>query len=443
MARLLTIDSCTVNLKNSLLSVLHPTDEAILLPQSDKSIESGSFKNIVFRLDGSSTSPNAAIFSPDWFTGISLVRIKGRDVDHIDSILSSEETRKQALLSLCNTIKSEVADSSLEVGPPLESDDCERDLEGTTWNNGFDSPSCFVGIFSADHSKVPENGKPGMNRSHKDYFLVCKAGAGVSASTFQARLQTSLSKGATLDQALETEVASPGPQALRRLMMAGYRNRSRIMLDASKAIGLIEVSSVGDQAARNKHRGIVADIDAVANTIRKLDDTPRSTWQYSTCIDGVFSKGLVSHSNAAEGVVLFMSSSGDSKIVLKNETWGCIPYTSKRVSSSRTIVDEIVSAHRALKSKGVHVGQSSSAHPDSKWISSRIGWKNRVFSETQVEVEPFGLWGSHQPEQYVQSFARELGIADYKAIRLRPELVCSAGVESGKLRAVVRAVEST
>jgi len=432
MARLLTIDSCTVALRNALLGALRTCDEAILLPQSAQSMESAAFKNVAFRLCGATNGIQTSIFSQDWFTGISLVKLKGDDLALIEEILGSPSRRTELLKTLGEKVNSEVSNSTLEVGPSLESDADERDLEETSWNAGFDSPSCFVGVFSANHSKTPDGGKCGMQREHKDYYLVCRAGAGTAASTFHSRLLASLQKGSSLDQALETEIAQPGPQALRRLAMAGFRNRSRIMLDAVHVLGLKDVSSVGDQAARNKHRGVVADVDTIANTIRKLDDSPRSTWQYSTCVDGASSKGITSLSNQADGVILFVNENGDQRISLKNETWGCIPFGSKRIATSREMVDLAVKAHST---------STTTPHPDSHWISTRFGWNNRQFSSSQPSIEPFGLWGAYSPENYIQTFARELGIASYQAVRLRPELVCSAGVDAGKLRAVVKAVD--
>ncbi len=428
MARLLTIDACTVALRNSLLSTLRSCDEAILLPQSSQSIESGSFKNIAFRLCGTTSGLSPALFAPDWFAGVSLIRIRGADVNRIDTVLDDATKRKALLAALAEKIKSEVADPDLQVGPQLESDESERDLKDSTWSSGFDSPSSFVGIFSAEHSKVPEGGKSGMQRVHKDYFLVCRAGGGVAASTFHSRLIASLQKGQSLDQALESEHGTPGAQALRRLSMSGSRNRARILLDAADVLGLVDVSSVGDQAARNKHRGVVPDIDVTANTIRKLDDVPRSTWQYSAAVDGAMSKGLLTLSNQADGLVLFLTDTGDAKIALKNEMWCAVPFTSKRTMTSRATVDELVGKYAG----GQH------RHPDSDWVSARFSWKNRTFSNTQPDIPPFGLWGSHGNEQFIQSFARELGIASYQAVRLRPELVCSAGVDAGKLRAIVK-----
>ena len=434
MARLLTIDSCTVTLRNALLGSLRSCDEAILLPQSHQSIESGAFKNVTFRLCGATGGVNPALFSHDWFSGVSLVRIRGCDVARVDALLEDPASRKALLERLKNRIQSQVADPDLQVGPQLESDELERDVEDSTWKAGFDAPNCFAGIFSAEHSKVPEGGKSGMARVHKDYFLVCRAGAGVAASTFHSRLVASLQKGLSLDQALESEDSKPGAQALRRLTAAGTRNRARILLDTAEEIGLIDIASVGDQAARNKHRGVVPDVDTITNTIRKLDDTPRPTWQYSACVDGALSKGVLTLSNQADGIVLFMTDGGDAKVLLKNEMWSCIPSTSKRTTAARSMVDTVVSNY---------TGPSAGEHPDASWISAHFSWKNRTFTDTQPEIEPFGLWGAYGGEQFVQSFARELGVANYKAVRLRPELVCSAGVDAGKLRAIVKAVAAT
>ena len=426
MARLLTIENCTVGLRNSLIRSLGSGDEAILLPQASQSTESGVFKNIVFRLSG--TCPvNPSIFSPEWFTGVSIVKLRGTDVGRIQELLATKEMRQHALKAMAESIKSEVADPEIEVGPSLEADDMERDIENTSWQHGFDSTNSFCGIYSADHSKVVDGGRKGMQRVHKDYFLVCRAGAGVGASTFHSRLLASLSKGGTLDAALETDVSAPGPRALRRLTHAGARNRARIMLDVVNCLELKDVPHVGDQAARNKCRGVVSDIDTVSNSIRKLDEGPTPTWQYSACIDGAFSKGLVSISNQADGLVLFVASNGDTKITLKNEIWGCLPFTSTRILDSRSIVDNLLSTNSAV-------------HPDLDWVKQRFSWKNRTFSDGQRDIEPFGLWGGYDAENFVQSFSRELGIAAYSAVRLRPELVCSAGVDSGKLRAIIKSL---
>ena len=157
------------------------------------------------------------------------------------------------------------------------------------------------------------------------------------------------------------------------------------------------------------------------NTLRKLDEVARSTWQFCSAVDGGLSKGLIALSNAADGLVLFLHSSGDKRLTLKNETWCSCPFSTQRLVGGRDMVKTVQAA------KNVHV--------DETWIRRR-GWKNREFPGKKTDTIPFSLWGSHATEVFTKTFARELGIADLNGVRLRPELVCVAGVEAGKLRAL-------
>lgn len=430
MARLLTLDTCAVSLRDALLESLQTSDEAILLPQSSISPESGCFKNVVCRLTGSSGGRlNASMFSPDWFTGASLVHLHGEDTRRLDELLSSPEQRRIMLDRLKDGIRSEVCDSTTVVGPQLDCATDERDHEGAPWIAGLDSTTSFVGIYSADHLRIPENGQRGTHRVHKNYYLVCKAGAGAAAATFHSRFLAACEAGKSLDDILENSDA-PGPQGLRRVSMAAHRNRARVLVQAAAILGLKSVTSVPDHAARSaSERLAVCDIDVSVNSIRKLDETRGSTWQYSLCVDGGVSKGLVSMSNAGDGMVLFITSSGDHRISLKNDVWGCIPFTSKRLLSSKDVSQAVLSEYKRTGS-----------HPDAHWISDRFSWKNRVFTDSQPDVAPLPLWGSHDPESFSRCFARELGLDGFQAVRLHPELVCSAGVDTGKLRAIVRSI---
>ena len=431
MARLLTLDSCPVHLRNPLLQSLRSCDEAVLLPQAFKSQENQSYKNVIFRLSGETPSLDASIFSPDWFSGVSLIRVAPSDIPGIEKMLACPTTKKNALKELKDAIVSEVSDANVVVGPPLQCDEDERDFENDKWICGFDSTSSFVGIFSADHSKVPENCSIGTNRVHKQYFLVCRAGAGASAATFHSRLLAACAKGDSLDNILENS-DSPGPQGVRRLSMSATRNRTRILLQAANLLKLDGVHSIPDHAARSvSERIAVCDIDVSSNVIRKLETTDaRSTWQYSTGVDGVASKGLITMSNAGDGLVLFLTSSGEDRLSFKNEAWGCIPLATKRIISGKDMASNITEQYRR-----------TAGHPDKEWIHERFTWKNRQFIEHQVTIEPFSLWGSHEPEKFVHSFSRELGLDTYQTVRLRPELVCCAGVDSGKLRAIVHALQ--
>lgn len=421
MARLLTIDSCTVQLRNALLTALREQDEGLLLPQACQSIETGVFKNCTFRLSGDTPNVNSSVFSPDWFSGLSIVQLKGTDVDLIDGALDDEQKRKTLLAKLVAAIPSELADPNLQVGPPLDCDELERDKEGVEWHFGFDSSSSFVGIFAAEHSRIPENGTNGTNRVHREYFLVCKAGAGVAASTFHSRLIAASATGVSLDS-MFSEIGTIGSQSLRRLTNAGTRNRHRILLAAKDALGLACVESVGDQASRNKYRGAVVEVDVVVNSLKRMDESSKSVWQYCSGVDGTISKGLAALSNASDGIVLFLHAiSGDKRISLKNETWSSMPFATPRLLTGRALVTRV--------KEGVK-------NVDDRWIRKRFGWKNRIFSVGQNDEIPFALWGSHSDEKFTKTFSRELGIADLNAVRLRPEMVCVGGIESGKLRAL-------
>ena len=431
MARLLAIDSCTVGLRNALLEALRDTDEAIILPHANQSVESGVFKNVCFHLSGTDTGLNPSVLSHDWFSGLSVVKVQTNDYHRVESILENAHTRKQILKTLADSIESEIVDSDLQVGPSLECDEFERDMPDTTWKFGFDATNSFVGLFSADNPRQPENGRPGMMRAHKEYYLVCRAGGGVAASMFHSRVLGALAKGLTLDQMFESEsVHGPGPTAFRRVSNAGTRNRARILHKAAEIMGLADVPAVGDQAGRNLFRGAVADIDVTVNGIRKLEDKEKSTWQYcASCVDGSASKGLASLSNPSDGLTIFLSQSNDTKLTLKNETWGSIPFSTLRLFSTRDVCGTVLKHYK-----------DGDPHPDGRWIDSRFSWKNRSFVPTQPNVEPFGLWGDHAPESFTKSFSRELGLSEFKAVKLRPELVCVAGVEPGKLRAIVKSL---
>jgi len=101
-----------------------------------------------------------------------------------------------------------------------------------------------------------------------------------------------------------------------------------------------------------------------------------------------------------------------------------MPFATTRLASGKEVVSRVLASQ--------HV------HPDEAWIKKRFGWKNRTFGTDQSQSSiPFSLWGSHDSEQFTKTFARELGVAEMNAVRLRPEMVCVAGVEGGKLRVLV------
>ena len=437
MARILALDEVPVALRNHLVRSLRSLDEAVLLPQAERHDDTGVYKNVVFRIAGAEPHVPVSVFSPSWFTGISAVKVDGAFVTRI---LNDAQHRKQVLQRLRDIVPSEMADSSLHVGPALDGDDNDRDKD--EWTAGFDGPGCFVGLFCADHSSAPVAGKRGMDRVHQTSYLVCKAGAGVAGATFHLRLMEALKKGQTLEDCLERSGSSPGPAALRRVSMAGSRNRARILELAGKALGMPIMDTVPDQSSRGRYRGAVTQVDVSVNAIRRLEDAPQPTYQYTTCVDAGVSQGLMSMSNIADGVVLMLSAGGEVRQTLRNEAHCSVPYASRRLVTDKDLIARVTKEHREAIEHG------DWAHPDHEFVRDRFSWRSRSFAgleETaaRADIEPLALWGSHDREDYLAKFARELGVAQCQVVRLRPTVVCLAGVEGGKLRAALRNIHGS
>jgi hypothetical protein len=436
MARILALDEVPVSLRNHLVRALRSFDEAILLPQAERRDDTGVFKNIVFRLSGTEPNVPISIFNPRWFTGVSAVRVDGPVVAQL---LRNSDMRHAAMRRLRDAIPSEVADSSLQVGPALDCDESDRDRD--EWIAGFDGPNCFVGLYCADHSSAPDPARRGMDRVHQASYLVCKAGAGVAGATFHMRLVAALKKGLTLEECLE-KGTEPGPAALRRVSMAGSRNRARILELAAKALGFPLIDTVPDQSSSGKYRSAVTQVDVAVNSLRRIEDAAQPTYQYTTAVDAAASQGLMSMSNAADGVVLMLSPGGEVRQTLRNEAHCTIPYASRRLVKDGDLIVSITKEHKEA------IRHGDFAHPDSDFVRDRFVWKNRQFPglealAAKADVEPLALWGSYDKEDYLSRFARELGVAQCQVVRLRPTAVCLAGVDSGKLRAALRNIDSS
>lgn len=436
MARILALDEVPVALRNHLVRALRSFDEAVLLPQAERREDTGVYKNIVFRLAGSEPGVPVSIFSPKWFTGVSAVRVDGPVVAQI---LRDPQTRRAAMERLRDVIPSQIVDSNLQVGPSLDCDESDRDRD--EWVAGFDSPGCFVGLYSADHSSAPDSSRRGMDRVHQTAYLVCKAGAGVAGATFHMRFVAALKKGLSLEECLE-KGTEPGPAALRRVSMAGSRNRARILDLAGKALGFQMLDTVPDQSSRGRYRGAVTQVDVSVNSLRRIEDAPQPVYQYTTAVDAAVSQGIMSMSNAADGVVLMLSAGGDVRQTLRNEAHCSVPYSSRRLVKDGDLIVEITKEHKQA------IAHGDWAHPDQDFVRDRFVWKNRTFEgleavASKADIEPLALWGSHDREDYLSRFARELGVAQCQIVRLRPTAVCLAGVDSGKLRAALRNIDSS
>ena len=433
MARLVTIDGLEIDtkLRSYLMGALRVCDECVVLPQASRSLESGSLKNCVIRFAASEPEPNSEIFSPNWFCGVAVLRVPSEKAEFL---LNNSTKRSDALKALVKSIPSEMADPDLQVGPRLDGDSQERDTE--RWEAGFDGPGCCVGLYSALQNKSPELSQTGMSRCHKDYYIVCKAGSGVAGQTFHARLVSALKAGATLESAL-SESGSPGAAALRRVESAAKRNRARILLRAAEAFGFV-VGTIGDNASpsTDPHRVAIPDMDCCYNTLVRDDrNVARPVYRYASgACDSYFCRGMITSSNAAEGFVAFLDSSGD-KFVLKNIAHSCLPFSTPRLSNNRDTVFRAVDAYKQSRAT------RSAAHPDNEWIRSRFGWKSKdVGGTSTVEIEPPCLWGSHCSEAFLAEWGRELGVSRANVLRLQPELVSISAMEPRKQRVASKAI---
>ncbi len=409
MARVLGLEDVATELRSAVSSSLRLMDEAIVLPSASRSDESGSFKNVVFKLRGDEAELNPGIFECQLFTGLSAVAVDAADAKRILA------DRKGSADRLAEAIPSELADAELAVGPALDGDAQDRDAK--PWQCGLDGASSFVGVFSAEQLKPPLLGAVGMSRVHDTFYLVCRAGGGAAVSTFQARLTAALKSGKTLDQIFDAD-GPLGGGALRRAAAAGSRNRAMILAKAGALLG-IDIDSLNDSASAEgaPQRVAIPIVDVSANVLRK----DGACWQFSTACDSAVSTGLCSLSTATEGLVLFADKEGSLKVSATNEAGDCVPFATPRIKGPRALV----------------MKAAEQRHPDAAFLDERFSWTEKQVGQ-RAKVTPPSLWGSHAPESYLASWSRELGVAALQPLRLRPEAVAIASAEPSKLRAVAK-----
>ena len=431
MARIFAVDDVPKPIRDSLAKALRPEDEAVLLPSADLDATSGKYENVVFRLDANEQDVPQTVFSPAWGAGVSAIKVSGVWVDRI---LADPQHRQKCLAKLRGVIESQTADSSVNVGPHIDGDENDRDV--AEWKAGFDGPACFVGLYSAEHSCAPAQTLRGRDRCHSTSFLVVKAGAGQASDQFHARFMAALKTGGSLSEVFTPTGPGSLSASLRRVTRAGSRNRSRILMLASDALGAPMIDSVPDQSSCGRYRAAVTAVDVGVNVLRKVDERKESKqYQYCTGVDAAVSQGLLTMSNLADGVVLFLSENGDVRQNLRNEAHSSLPFSSPRLVSDRDLIAAVVKEYKAAAKQG------GEANLDHAFIRDRFTWKNRQFAPTDADIEPLALWGTHDKECFFAKFARELGVSKCQVVRLRPMCVCVAGVESGKLRAALRSMK--
>ena len=247
---------------------------------------------------------------------------------------------------------------------------------------------------------------------------------------------TALKGGASLSDTFGEGNPNSLAPGLRRVTRAGSRNRSRILMLASEALGAPMIDSVPDQSSCGRYRAAVTAVDVAVNVLRKVEERKESRqFQYSTGVDATVSQGLLAMSNLSDGVVLFLSENGDVRQNLRNEAYSSLPFSSPRLVSDRDLTVAVVKEYKAAAKRG------EQANLDHAFLRDRFTWKNRQFAPTDANIEPLALWGSHDRESFFAKFARELGVAKCQVVRLRPMCVCVAGMEGGKLRAALRSMK--
>jgi hypothetical protein len=430
MSRLLSLNNIDDDLKALITKKLRDCDEAIVLPQAHRSPESGIIKNVIMKLDGSVSGINPDVFSPMWFSGVSVIKFP---TDKAEQIIQSDEIIKSTLQKLKGCIPSEMHNSSVQVGPELNGDEFDRDTLG--WEAGFDSPVCCVGLYSSLQNRCDN----GISRSFKSFYLVCKAGPGICGQTFHARLVASLKQGASLNDAL-SENGNPGSRALRRVSYAAKRNRGRILKMAADILGFDDVDTIYDNASPADHpyRIAIPEIDICYNAIVRNDYT--DTWRYTSgCTEKSLSVGTLVSSNMTEGFIAFTKPSGDMRFELTNEACDSLPFSSKRIISNR---DAVMKAVKHYKKNTDSTRDGKSAHTDCEWISTHFSWNSKPFKQISPnkDIEPPGFWGTHQSEEFISEWLRELGIAGSSVVRLIPECVAISAVEGGKLRIALKEI---
>ena len=217
--------------------------------------------------------------------------------------------------------------------------------------------------------------------------------------------------------------------------MAAQRNRGRILTMAAEALGFHTLDTISDNASPpgTPYRMAITQLNVHTNVLRKVEEAGRGgVYHYAAgCVDVQTSQGLIACSNVSEGFVLFTDSEGGYRINLKNGAHNTMPFSTVRLLSNRELVLKAADLYKKA-------GTGSSPHPDAAWVRERFAWKAKDFG---VDMEPPTLWGSHNSEEFVTAWGREIGVSSCRVVRLQPEVVALAATEPAKLRAASRHIK--
>ena len=441
MVRIVGLQTPTPELKAAIARTAGACDEAVLLPGAYVSPESGTAKNVVFCISGDAKGLSPDLFSERLFEGVSLIQLTPTQARHALRVEGGE----RRLSALTAAVMSETADAELTIGPTLDGDD--RDCDVQEWACGFDSTSCVAGVYASTETVGPTaaGARHGFARAHTTHYLVVRAGAGLAASQFLSRLRGQMASGASLEQALG-EGGTPGASGLRRLQRAGERNRARLLLCAAAALGL-DLDSIGDTAAMQggdtgARRLAIVSAACSANTLRRMDMASPTYLYASGACDALFChRGVVSCSSAADGMVLMTPSgtghrAGGAPVVsvgqrlVMNDAHDCVPFCSPRLVSDRDCLTSVIDA--------MLVAPSTDTHPDGVWVREHFGWRNPSAGDGTRNTIPLALSGTHTTDRFLDH-ARELALDGMWTARLHPELCVVPGMQASRLRMLHRA----
>ena len=417
-------------------------DTAYLLPDAQFSEESLSFKNCVFELDGNVPQFPHRAFSNNWCSGVSAVHVPYNIVEDVLMNKSASE-RSQILAKLRDRIPNEITDRNVIVGPKLQTDENDRDIED--WTAGFDTSNCCLGLYACEQERQTEGANFNAQRAHKEFYIVCKAGAGRAAQEFSDQLAQYAQESKSLNQVLGPG-GILGEEVMRRVSIAARRNRARLLKIAADELGLGNyVDNVIDNAGYvgSVNRHAIVDVDSYCNVLVPADKAQgtQGNWlYYAGSIPTTQSQGLLSCNTAQLGFLLFHTSEAQfdrlqrTNLLVSNVAYNALPFSTPRDLPTNV----------ALKNA------CDVANPDNAWIRSRFAWKsasdrllNTRSTDAQTaekisKIEPPQLQGTHRPAKWPQTNARELGIITYINTKLRPELVVLPGTEPEKLRSLMR-----
>jgi hypothetical protein len=384
--------------------------------------ESGNLRNATLSFEDSASDVKMELFSENWHHGVSLCEI---DSTRARRLLDS----KPALLeTLRKAVRCYASDQERDLGPSLNCDHSDRDLEDDCWDAGLDSPGSCAGLYSADCLSQPFDS--GISRRNTRYFLIVKAGAGRAARDFHMQLQAALKNNSFLSDALVGPTGI-GEQKLRRIEMSARRNRARVLADMATALGASEVATAPDHASHASHvtlRCAVPTVDVKTNFLHQHSNA--KTWMYlAGMAEGGSSGGLVTCKNTAGGFLLFAEQDGSLDIHLKNQLGNMTPFGTARTKSS---LETLLKMSAAVT--------QHTPHEDDAWVRDRFAWTHSP-QGTVLDLIPMSLWGMHEEERQVEHSAVAMGTVGLRTLKCNPEAVVVPGIESAHMASLAQCRE--